>query len=109
MRIKLTLWSIFFSAIAMFMVTEVSEASGRWVVCIKVETVQGPFGTNQTCYRCALADSGGPMYVTPVTGGNLCANSLGAQWRTFASRDDAIKWIAMNCGCRSSTSLPPPE
>jgi hypothetical protein len=109
MRIKPILCLLLVSIIAMCMATAMSEASGRWVVCIKAETVQGPLAINQICYRCALADSGGPMYVNPVTGGNPCASSPGAQWRSFRTRTDAVWWMEKNCGCRSSTSLPAPE
>ncbi len=83
--------------------------SGRWVVCIKLETVRGPYGTNQTCYKCALADSGGAGYVQPANGFNPCQTSPGAQWKTFRTRTEAVWWIERNCGCRSSTTLPAPE
>lgn len=86
-----------------------SLGSGRWVVCIKLESVLGPYGMNQTCYRCALADSGGPGYVQPANVVNPCQSSPGSQWRTFRTRTDAVWWMERNCGCRSSTTLPNPE
>jgi hypothetical protein len=88
---------------------DISLGSGRWVVCIKLEAIRGPYGVSQTCYRCALADSGGPGYVQPANPTNPCQSSPGAQWRTFRTRTEAVWWIERNCGCRSSTTLPDPE
>gem|GEM_PF-1868926 len=86
-----------------------AQSSGRWVVCFRVELLRGPYGVNQTCIRCALADSGGYSYVYPGSSGNVCAGSRESNWKTFSKRADAVSWIDTNCGCRSSADLPAPQ
>lgn len=89
--------------------TREALSAGRWVVCFKTELMRGPYATNQVCYRCALADSGGYNYVNPGSPGNVCGSTRNSNWRTFPTRTAAVWWMDKYCGCRSSAQIPEPE
>jgi hypothetical protein len=85
------------------------QAGGRWVVCFKADPVAGPYGTNQTCIKCSLADSGGYGYVPATVESSVCSFSKDASWTTFSTRTAAVDWMNRNCGCRRTGTVPDPD
>jgi hypothetical protein len=103
---KYPLVIVIFLIIALFMPGGEAGSTGRWVVCFRVDTIRGPFAINETCIRCALADSGGYSYAYPGSAGNVCGGSRGSNWKSFSNRTDAVNWIDRHCGCVKSGDLP---